>query len=117
MGVRASRSAVLARIAPHLGAVLARATTARGRSSQVRPGTEPLICRAGGMAARYRSGYLLSGGVERSLTQKPWRPGRPSPGIGPHPKLILAGGDATGEGRGRRSEFKPPLDSRPALSG
>ena len=34
----------------------------------------------GGMAARYRSGYLVSGGVERSLTQKPWRPGTPSPG-------------------------------------
>jgi hypothetical protein len=30
---------------------------------------------AGGMAARYRSGYLVSGGVEHSLTQKPWRPG------------------------------------------
>jgi len=27
------------------------------------------------MAERYRSGYLVSGGVERSLTQKPWRPG------------------------------------------
>jgi hypothetical protein len=26
------------------------------------------------MAARYRSGYLVSGGVERSSTQKPWRP-------------------------------------------
>jgi len=33
------------------------------------------------MAARYRSGYLVPGGVERSLTQKPWRPGTPSPGI------------------------------------
>ena len=28
----------------------------------------------GGMTARYRSGYLVPGGVERSLTQKPWRP-------------------------------------------
>jgi len=28
----------------------------------------------GGMAARYRSGYLVSGGVKRSFTQKPWRP-------------------------------------------
>jgi hypothetical protein len=27
------------------------------------------------MAARYRSGYLVPGGVERSLTQRPWRPG------------------------------------------
>jgi hypothetical protein len=42
---------------------------------------------SGGMAARYRSGYLVPGGVERSLTQKPWRPGTPSPGIIPHPKL------------------------------
>jgi hypothetical protein len=39
------------------------------------------------MAARYRSGYLVPGGVERSLTQKPWRPGTPSPGLNPHPKL------------------------------
>ena len=36
---------------------------------------------SGGMAARYRSGYLVSGGVERSSTQKPWRPESPSPGI------------------------------------
>ena len=42
---------------------------------------------SGGMAARYRSGYLVPGGVERSLTQKPWRPGTPSPGIIPHPEL------------------------------
>ena len=26
------------------------------------------------MAARYHSGYLVPGGVEQSLTQKPWRP-------------------------------------------
>jgi len=26
------------------------------------------------MAARYCSGYLVLGGVEHSLTQKPWRP-------------------------------------------
>jgi hypothetical protein len=37
------------------------------------------------MAARYRSGYHVSGGVERSRTQKPWRPGTPSPGFSPHP--------------------------------
>jgi len=41
----------------------------------------------GGMAARYRSGYFVPGGVKRSLTQKPWRPGTLSPGTGPHPKL------------------------------
>ena len=40
-----------------------------------------------GMAARYRSGYLVPSGVERSLTQKPWRPGTPSPGSIPHPKF------------------------------
>jgi hypothetical protein len=26
------------------------------------------------MAARYRSGYLVSGGVKPSFTHKPWRP-------------------------------------------
>lgn len=30
--------------------------------------------KSGGMAARYHSGYPVSGGVECSLTQKPWRP-------------------------------------------
>jgi hypothetical protein len=42
--------------------------------------------RSGGMAARYHSGYLVPGGVERSLTQKPWRPETSSPGYHPHPK-------------------------------
>ena len=42
---------------------------------------------AGGMAARYRSGYLVPGGVEHSLTQKPGDRETPSPGSSPHPSV------------------------------
>jgi hypothetical protein len=41
------------------------------------------------MAERYRSGYLVSGGVERSLTQKPWRPVNAFTWNHPHPKFSL----------------------------
>ncbi|WP_439358230.1 hypothetical protein [Bradyrhizobium sp. DASA03007] len=41
------------------------------------------------MAARYRSGYLIPGGVERSLTQKPWRPVNAFTWNRPHPKFSL----------------------------
>ena len=41
----------------------------------------------GGMAARYRSGYLVPGGVEHSLTQKPWRPVNVFTWNNPHPNF------------------------------
>jgi hypothetical protein len=37
------------------------------------------------MAARYRSGYSVPGGVERPLTQKPWRPVNAFTWSYPHP--------------------------------